>query len=218
MQTTDFSMLTWRQVTRHACTALGLVAAGCAQAAGTTEAELIQQLKSRVPTVAQSVADDPDADFSGTRTLSKSLNRVRAPDTKGACTPDEHGPASFRTLVVVPMAAAGAPEVLLRLQFEYASYRLTLADQQQLETLARALKSAELLSGRFTIAGHTDASGDALVNEKLSCARALSARSHLIERGVGAERLGAYGFGSSRPRNTGADAENRRVEFRRSND
>jgi len=68
------------------------------------------------------------------------------------------------------------------------------------------------------IEGHTDSRGSAELNNALSQARADSVRSYLIDKGVGAERINAKGFGSARPiadNNTinGRQA-NRRIEFR----
>ena len=196
-----------------------LLAAAWAHGDEFSEADLVQRLMARPAAPASAAVDDPEAAFANGGARSKSLGNFRAPDVRGACAPVE--PASNGTrsknLGIVALAPSGSPQVNLALQFEFASYRLTRTDQRQLDLLARALNSVELRAGRFTVAGHTDGSGDTLTNEKLSCARALSTRSYLIEHGVDAERVSAYGFGSNRPLNAGMSGapENRRVEIRR---
>lgn len=123
--------------------------------------------------------------------------------------------AGGRNLVVsyVP----DAPGVDLALHFETGSDRLSAHDRALLDRLASALQTDTLRDARFAIAGHTDATGSERVNRPLSCARAIAAREYLIERGVAADRLTAYGFGSSRPieRHLQESARNRRVEIRR---
>jgi len=67
------------------------------------------------------------------------------------------------------------------------------------------------------VEGHTDSVGSAAYNQTLSENRALSVRSYLLQRGVEANRIEAYGYGLTRPiaSNDTAEgrAQNRRVEF-----
>jgi len=69
----------------------------------------------------------------------------------------------------------------------------------------------------ITVAGHTDNTGRADYNLKLSERRANAVRFALAERGVGASRVTAMGFGADNPvaSNTTPEgrAENRRVEL-----
>jgi outer membrane protein OmpA-like peptidoglycan-associated protein len=117
----------------------------------------------------------------------------------------------------VEYAAEGTPQVMLGIQFEFDSDALSAKDRRFLDKLAQALNSRDLRGVRFSVAGHTDRSGDDLQNLRLSCARSLSAREYLISRGVAADRLGAYGFGSRRllPGFGPTASEHRRVEIRR---
>lgn len=197
-----------QKLTGIALMALGALV-GIAHAAEMTEAEMVRQL-SAVPAAASSDSDDEGIP-------SKSLGRTRRPDTNGACLADQDGGGSHKAMVVIALAPSGAPQINMHLQFANGAYGLTASDQQQLDTLARAMNNDALRTARFTVSGHTDAPGDPVYNEKLSCARALSARTYLMERGVAAERLTAYGFGSSRPIEavSGSSAKNRRVEIRR---
>ncbi|MES2298039.1 MAG: OmpA family protein [Pseudomonadota bacterium] len=209
------SVALWRRGALALLGALAMVAH--AQAFQISEADMVRQLQAK-PASKQG-APDPDAEFARDDASSKGL--PRAPDTNGACLPNDGGASSTKTLGVVavapvPIAPAGAPQLTLHLQFEFASYRLTGADQRLLDVLARAVNGADLRDGRFTVAGHTDATGDPHTNLKLSCARALSARSYLMAHGVDPARISAYGFGSDKPASAQAsDAENRRVEIRR---
>ena len=67
------------------------------------------------------------------------------------------------------------------------------------------------------IAGHTDNSGDAAMNLRLSEDRANAVRDYLIAQGVNGDKLIAVGYGQERPRaDNGTDegrAQNRRIEF-----
>lgn len=125
--------------------------------------------------------------------------------------------ARARNLEVVPYAGDTTPGVNLDVRFATASDKLTKADQALLDTLAKALKTADLAKDRFAVAGHTDATGDDRINQELSCARALAVKRYLSGKGVAVARLSAYGFGSSRPLEAGqADSpNNRRVEIRK---
>ena len=196
------------------------VLAGTTCGAELSESELVRQLAAKPSANVSAPSEDPDAVFANPDSQSKNLARVRAPDTNGACLGGEGGGLQSKALVVIALAPTGAPQVNLPLQFANASYVLSESDSRQLDALARAMNSLELRGARFTLSGHTDATGDALTNQKLSCARALSARTYLLDRGIAATRLGAYGFGSSRPvvQGAGAVAENRRVEIRRAED
>ena len=67
------------------------------------------------------------------------------------------------------------------------------------------------------VEGHTDATGDATANTRLSRARANAVVDYLIGQGIDLERLDGVGYGSSKPRMEGtsdeANAANRRVEL-----
>jgi len=71
---------------------------------------------------------------------------------------------------------------------------------------------------RLEIAAHTDAEGDAVINQKLSQRRADAVRRYLVQTGVEPDRLEARGYGESQPLADNATDEgrraNRRVEFR----
>ncbi|MFG5409948.1 OmpA family protein, partial [Piscinibacter sakaiensis] len=66
-----------------------------------------------------------------------------------------------------------------------------------LQTLAQALATQPLLSARVT--GHTDSTGDATLNDRLSEARAKATVAALVGLGVAQDRLLAEGRGSREP-------------------
>lgn len=67
------------------------------------------------------------------------------------------------------------------------------------------------------IGGHTDNTGSAVVNQRLSDARAKSVADYIIKMGIPKERITSKGYGPSKPKASNATAkgraENRRVEF-----
>lgn len=139
---------------------------------------------------------------------------VRTNECRGSNSKDEGG-SGGRNLEVVPYGGEATASVSLDIGFDHGSDRLSERDRKLLDTLARALNSPQLTGKRFTVSGHTDATGALEVNLRLSCARALSASRYLQGRGIGAVRMSAYGFGPNRPLpGTQAVApENRRVEI-----
>jgi len=123
--------------------------------------------------------------------------------------------SAVRTLEVVPYTSEST-SVNLAIHFELGSAALTSGDRALLDRLAQAMGSSQLREARFAVAGHTDISGGDRINLPLSCARALSARHYLMQRGIEGARLSAYGFGSSQPiaGHRATDSENRRVEIK----
>ncbi|MFM9880161.1 MAG: OmpA family protein [Burkholderiaceae bacterium] len=154
----------------------------------------------------------------------KSFRRTADPDADShaclkALAPTVAQKTSQRNLVVVPYAAEGAPTLNLVVNFASNSDRLLISSHEALTRLANALKSPQLEAAAVAVAGHTDAVGPLRTNLQLSCARAIAVRNYLLAKGVEPERLGAYGFGPTRPLEVAvaASAVNRRVEIRRAN-
>ncbi len=111
----------------------------------------------------------------------------------------------------------GRPSVALDIPFELNSDRLQPEASTQLDALAQALATAELATSRLEIIGHTDSSGAAEYNLKLSEGRAESVRRYLIAKyQIGDDRLRPTGRGEEEPipGTDPASAENRRVEIR----
>jgi OOP family OmpA-OmpF porin len=72
-------------------------------------------------------------------------------------------------------------------------------------------------SAQFTIEGHTDSTGSATFNEKLSNERSLSVKEYLVKNGIDKARLTSKGLGETKPVGSNATAagrtQNRRVEI-----
>jgi outer membrane protein OmpA-like peptidoglycan-associated protein len=115
-------------------------------------------------------------------------------------------------------ATAGATRALSELvvPFGLGSSRITADGRRQLDALAAVIAEAPD-DARFEVAGHTDASGDAAMNQRLSEARARAVVGYLVdEHGVARARLTSRGYGESRLRNAHQPRSpvNRRVEIR----
>jgi outer membrane protein OmpA-like peptidoglycan-associated protein len=100
--------------------------------------------------------------------------------------------------------------------FASAKSELLPAAQLKLNSVAEALTKQDPDS-KIVVEGHTDSQGGADYNQGLSQQRAESVRSHLVSRGIAADRVTAQGFGLSRPVADNGSAEgranNRRVEI-----
>ncbi|MBD0191258.1 OmpA family protein, partial [Acinetobacter baumannii] len=101
------------------------------------------------------------------------------------------------------------------IEFESGSAVLTEAGQKILDEMAVALNKVG--GKKVKIVGHTDSSGDATKNLKLSQDRALAVKNYLISKNIPADHLSTEGLGSSKPvaDNTSAEGrkKNRRIEF-----
>ena len=75
-----------------------------------------------------------------------------------------------------------------------------------------------LSDGTYALVGHTDNTGSAELNQKLSLARAKAAKTYLLSKGIDSTQLDPIGAGASSPIDTNDTAEgranNRRLEFR----
>jgi outer membrane protein OmpA-like peptidoglycan-associated protein len=108
------------------------------------------------------------------------------------------------------------PTVDLEINFEYNSASVTPSSQPQLDSLGKALTSAELEGAVFVVGGHTDAKGSDPYNQSLSERRAETVKKFLTENyKIPAENLVSTGYGKGDLKNK-ADpfaAENRRVQI-----
>ncbi len=107
--------------------------------------------------------------------------------------------------------------ILEAVHFETGSAQIKPESHSILNQVALVMKANPDIE-RIRVEGHTDETGDAEVNMKLSKDRAESVRRHLISRGVKEDRVRAEGYGEEKPLETGTDkaslAKNRRVEFK----
>lgn len=117
----------------------------------------------------------------------------------------------------VKVNALGCPAnlVLHDIHFKFNSYELTPQSQQTLNVVAQRLVANPNV--RVRVEGHTDSTGKAAYNMKLSKERANSVMRYLVGQGVAQERITAEGYGMTRPVATNKTregrAENRRVEI-----
>lgn len=109
--------------------------------------------------------------------------------------------------------------VLEGVTFTSGSAVLTEGAKVVLDKMAAALNGAPDVN--VEIQGHTDNTGSAAVNTRLSGLRAESVRAYLVSKGVAAARLTAKGYGPTVPVADNATpagrAQNRRVELKRTN-
>jgi outer membrane protein OmpA-like peptidoglycan-associated protein len=162
----------------------------------------------------------------------RSFRRTTPPNMNGLCADGEAersrvvggtkaaaNLAATRNLLPEPVPYAGedAPHVDLTVTFPDRSDKPNKDSLKAIDTLAALLREPSLSNTRFALAGHTDASGDEAVNLQLSCARAIAVRGALMQRGVAASRLSAYGFGSQKLQDAAnaTSPANRRVEVRK---
>jgi OmpA-OmpF porin, OOP family len=100
----------------------------------------------------------------------------------------------------------------LAVQFDLGSANISPTSRELLTKLGAAMNSPALAGQRFRIEGHTDATGDADTNQRLSTRRAQSVQAFLeANSGVATNRLSAAGKGSSEP----IDAANPRAAVNR---
>ena len=109
--------------------------------------------------------------------------------------------------------------ILEGVNFETGKAELTPESRTILDGVAESLVANDGIN--VQVSGHTDNTGSAAVNKRLSKARAESVRLYLIDRGVAADRLIAFGFGPTKPVASNTTvlgrAQNRRVELTRTN-
>jgi len=102
------------------------------------------------------------------------------------------------------------------LTFDSGSSTIKAESFGEVDNLAAILKTYEEV--KIIVEGHTDNTGDAAMNEKLSVARAEAVKARLESAGIDASRISATGYGSATPKETNDTAEgramNRRIEVR----
>ena len=103
-----------------------------------------------------------------------------------------------------------------KIHFEHDSATIKAESHNLLNQIAQVLKDNPHVK-KVRIEGHTDDTGTAAYNKKLSKERAAAVRDYLVAQGIEAARLTAEGLGQTRPIADNATdegkAKNRRVEF-----
>ncbi|GAO43280.1 OmpA family protein [Flavihumibacter petaseus NBRC 106054] len=133
-------------------------------------------------------------------------------DDEDRC-PDIAGPADNGGCPKLETSKFNAAAV----QFVTGSATLTAAAKRELDKAARILNE-QYPTVNVEIAGHTDNTGSAPFNQKLSEKRAAAVKTYLVKKKVSADRLTAVGFGQDQPigdnKSASGKAQNRRVEFK----
>jgi outer membrane protein OmpA-like peptidoglycan-associated protein len=120
-----------------------------------------------------------------------------------------------------PAVERGSIFVLEQLTFERGSDRITPGREESVYALADLLQRHPSLE--IEIGAHTDARGEASYNQRLSLRRAERIKRMLVDRGISATRIIAFGYGENQPQNHCAEGipcseeehrENRRIEVK----
>ena len=157
------------------------------------------------------VANVPNADFGRSRTLRFYANDVR---TKPVYITNIRVAAGGRPFMYEALSETGRL-ALGGLLFDTGSARLRPESSPTLGDMVQMMQQNPDL--RIRIEGHTDNTGDADANRRLSEERAQAVRTHLQQNGVDGSRLEAQGFGADNPVADNCTPEgrqtNRRVEL-----
>ncbi len=142
-------------------------------------------------------------------------------DSDGVLDKDDNCPDVAGTV-----ANNGCPEVTEEVQKQLNDYAKTILFDTGKSSIKAESTSVmvdiirilgEYPNAKFSVEGHTDSSGGAKTNQKLSESRANAVRDFLIAEGIGADRLTATGYGEDRPiannKTSKGRKENRRVEI-----
>ncbi len=164
-----------------------------------TAESLIEALQSKGPTrgVAQSVAG------------SDLIKALKAKSSRGLSITEEEREQLSEVTKSLPAEDMDIP-------FDLNSSTLNNRARPAIEALGRALQDAKLKGSSFIVAGHTDATGSAKYNQKLSERRAKAVRDVLVsEYNVSNDQLIAVGYGPQKPKVSSDPyaGENRRVQI-----
>ena len=112
----------------------------------------------------------------------------------------------------------GLSTIAVTVHFAFDSAEILPQAVPNLQSLGQALESPQLAPYRIRIEGHTDSTGPAAYNFKLSQRRANSVRQYLVQHfDISADRLLTEGRGEDEPIDTNGtragQRKNRRAEF-----
>lgn len=103
-----------------------------------------------------------------------------------------------------------------KVQFVIGSATLTKEAKVELDKGVQIMNEHPDL--KVSVEGHTDNTGDANFNQKLSERRAAAVKDYVVKKGISADRLVTSGYGQTRPiadnKTAAGRAANRRVEFK----
>lgn len=174
----------------------------------------------------------PDTDGDGVPDhLDECPNEAGPVENNGCPWPDRDGdgvPDHLDQCPDVPGTVAnnGCPEVTVEVIAQLNEFSKTILFDLGKSTIRKdsyaVLQSIvdvmkEYPTAKFEIEGHTDSTGSAAINSRLSKERAAAVKDYLVSIGMDADRLTSEGYGPERPIATNKTAagrqENRRVEI-----
>ena len=164
---------------------------------------------------------DTQLRLSGTALRPEATAEMEA-DLKKALKPPFAAEVSLAPIEPGPPASAGECQELIAdlmrrgaITFVTGSARIERGSAGILDRLIHTLQRCP--QAVVAVEGHTDATGDAAANQRLSESRAAAVLAYLAQAGIAATRLSSAGFGAARPvagNDTEAGrAQNRRIEF-----
>ncbi len=115
----------------------------------------------------------------------------------------------------IAAAAAAKPSIDIEINFDYRSAKISRSAAPVVNTLGRALSSADLKGTTFILAGHTDGKGSLPYNQELSEKRVDTVKRYLVDHfKLSPTSLVAVGYGKTRLKNENDPfgPENRRVQ------
>lgn len=156
--------------------------------------------------VAEKAAATSGSDNKSSNTANQSSAAPAAADKSAASSPAS---------AAAPVAASEKVTFETDALFAFDKADLQSEGKTKLEDLASKLQGTDIEI--IVVTGHTDSTGPAAYNEKLSKRRANSARNFLISKGLPADRIFAKGKGEQQPiasnKTSAGRAKNRRVDI-----
>jgi outer membrane protein OmpA-like peptidoglycan-associated protein len=121
----------------------------------------------------------------------------------------------FKNLLIIPIEVGQAVR-LNNIFFETGKSVLKKESFTELDRVVSFLKENPHL--KIEIGGHTDNTGNASANVRLSEARAHAVADYIVSKGISSTNISSKGYGSSKPvatnKTKSGKAQNRRVEFK----
>lgn len=153
--------------------------------------------------------------FARSRGPSGALIRLSLPNGTSISVPE--GSLNYSLASYLASQTRDVPRTFIfdHLNFQTASTELTPDSVQSVSDLTAILKAYP--NALVTLTGHTDNTGDADANQRLSVDRANAIKTMLVSGGVASDRISTAGYGQSRPITANdtdeGRARNRRLEL-----
>lgn len=153
--------------------------------------------------------------FARGRGPGEAMTRVSLPNGTSLSVPD--GSLTYNLANYLSSGSQDVPRTFLfdHLNFQSSSADLTPDSVQTVHDLTEIMKAYPNV--RFQLVGHTDNTGDADANQRLSVDRANAVKSMLVSGGISPQRISTTGYGQMRPiainDTDEGRAKNRRIEL-----